>query len=73
MIKLHKLYIHTRCDQKIMAIFNSRELRMFVILVHMSAIYVDNISHFELSICFLTGKKVSRVLVCSSIFYNSKK
>ena len=34
---------------------------------------VDNIRNFELSLWFLTGKKLSCVLVCSSIFYNSKK
>ena len=38
-------------------------------LVHMSVIYVDNISHFGLSACFLPIKKVSRVLVCSFRFY----
>ena len=31
-------------------ILKFRELR--VMLVHMSVIYVDNISHFELSVCF---------------------
>ena len=40
-------------------------------LVHMSFMYVDNVSHFGLSV--LTDKKVSRVLVCSSTFYYSKK
>ena len=44
-------------------------------LVHMSVIlvYVDNISHFGLSVRFLTDNKVSRVLKPSSIFYYSKK
>ena len=31
-----------------------------------SVIYVDNISHFELSVRFLTDEKVSHVFMCSS-------
>ena len=44
-----------------------------VMLVRLSIIYVVNISHSGLSVCFWQTKKVSRVLVCSSIFYYSKK
>ena len=44
-----------------------------VMLVHMSVIYVGNISHFGIVSLFLTDKKIIRVLVCSSIFYYSKK
>ena len=64
-----------RCDQKIIVIFKFRELRMYDIrmLVHMSVIYVDNVSHFGMSVLFLTDKKVSCVLVCSGIFYYSQK
>ena len=39
-----------------------------VILVHMSVVYVDNISHFGLPVRLLTDKKVRRVLVCFSSF-----
>ena len=42
-----------------------------VMLIHTDVVYVDNISHFVRLV--LTDKKVSRVLVCSSIFYYSKK
>ena len=43
----------TRCDQKMTFILKFRELRMFdyrfsVMFVHMSVIYVENISHFVL-------------------------
>ena len=44
-----------------------------VMLVHMSIRYVGNVSHFGFSVCFLIDKKVSHVLVCSSIIYYSKK
>ena len=75
-ILTNKKILNTRCDQKINVIFKLRELHMFdyVMLVHMSVIYIDNISHFGLSACFWhTGKKVSGALVSSSIFYYSTK
>ena len=76
LIQFLKTYVDTKCDQKITAIFKFRELRIFnllifsVLLVHMSVIYVDNISHFGLflAIVSLINKMVSRVLVFSSIF-----
>ena len=53
-------------EQKITVKFKFRVLRKFgfriycpIMLVNMSAIYVDNISHFVLSVCFLTDKNVS--------------
>ena len=57
-------------------IFKFHELCMFdllifsVMFVHMTVIYCDNISHCGL---FLADKKVSSVLVRSSVFYYSKK
>ena len=48
----------TRCDQKIIVIFKFLELQcsvfafFSVMLVHMSVIYVNNISDLELSVCF---------------------
>ena len=72
--------IYTRCDQKITVILKFPKLLMFdfrilfsYVRTHVCYIYLDNISHFGLSVCFLTDKKFSRVLVCSSIFYYSKK
>ena len=57
---------------KITVIFKFRELRTFDL--YMSVIYVDNISHFGLSVCFRQiDRKVSRVLVCTSTFNYSKK
>ena len=74
--RLHlNLHTHThKNNKKITVIFKFRKLRTIsaffsVVLVHMSVIYVDNIGHFGLSVCFLTDKKVRHVLVCSSIFY----
>ena len=50
---------YTRRDQKVTVIFKFRELRMFdfytffsAMLVHKSAIFVYNINHFGLSVCF---------------------
>ena len=50
---------YTRCDQKITVIFKFREIRMFgirifisVILVHMSVIYVTNISILDCQFVF---------------------
>ena len=70
---------YTRCDQKITIIFKFRELRMFdfcifsVMLVHMSVYICWQCQPFWIVSLFLTDKKVNRVLVCSSIFYYSKK
>ena len=74
-ILTNKKILNTRCDQKINVIFKLRELHMFdyVMLVHMSVIYVDNIQPFWIVSLLLPDKKVSRVLVCSSIFYYPKK
>ena len=52
------------------------DLRTFsVILVHMSVTYeyVDNISHFGLSVWVLTDKKVNRAVMCSSTGKNVLK
>ena len=53
-----------KCDQKITVILKFRELRcsifayFSVMLVHMPVIYVDNISHIGLSVCFWREKKL---------------
>ena len=44
-----------------------------VTLVYMAVIYVDKISHFGLSVCFLQIKKYRRVLESSLIFHYSTK
>ena len=52
------------------------DFRIFfsVMLVHMSVLYMLTISAIlDYQFDFDTYKKVSRVLVCSSIFYYSKK
>ena len=62
--------IYTRCDHKITVIYKFHELEMFdfrifffVILVRMSIIYVGNISHFGLSVCF---RQIKKLVVFSS-------
>ena len=42
-------------------------------LIHMSPIYIDNISHLAYLVCFLTDIKVRRVLECLAIFCYRKK
>ena len=47
----YKNDLYTSCDQKTTISFKLRELRTYIrffsiMLVHMSVIYVDNISHF---------------------------
>ena len=72
------IHVYTRYEQKITFIFKYLELRIFdfhiffsVMLVHMSYIYVDNMTFWIVSL-FLTDKKVSLVLVWVDIL-NVKK
>ena len=51
---------NTKCDQKITDIFKFHELHIFCYvgtMAVMSVIYVDNICHFGLVICFGKIKK----------------
>ena len=58
-----------------MVIFEFRDLRIFsVMLVHMSVIHICwQHQPFWIVSLFLTAERVSRVLMCSSIFYYPKK
>ena len=59
--------------KKITIILKLRELRMFalrilvsIILVHIFGIHVENISHFELSVCFWQIVRLAAVFLCSA-------
>ena len=64
--RIKRVNRNTRCVEKITYV---RFSPFFCYVgTHVSYTYVDNVSHFGLSVCFLTDKKVTRVLVCSSLF-----
>ena len=74
------IYICTRCDQKITVLFKFREKHMFdfhifVLLCWHTCllyIYVDNISHFGLSVCFWQIKGLV-VFWCALQFFTIRK
>ena len=66
---------HTKCDQKITVIFKFRELRVFDFRIFFFCYVGRHVCYicwqyqsFWIASLFLTDKKVSRVLVCFSIF-----
>ena len=75
--------VHTRCNQKITAIFKISWVKyvqfspFFLLCLHTCLlyilVYVHNISHFELSVCFRQIKSFSHILVCFSTFVVFKK